>query len=133
MDFFANDQKSVLKVMKMLERLLLVFCGKHDEEVWRERKMEILFRPITGGLSIFASMFQVYLNLTYKLFEVSAKIVGYNGNNNAQLWLRREALEACYRLLELARNCSHDPEEILEFGLQPILNSNIFKWLAEIL
>jgi len=28
----------------------------------------------------------------------------------SQLWLRREALEACFRLLEIARTCPYDKE-----------------------
>jgi len=52
----APNQTSILKAMKLLEQILLMFYEKHDEEVWHGRKLELLFAPVNDGPSIFASM-----------------------------------------------------------------------------
>jgi hypothetical protein len=57
--------------MKLLESILLMFCEKHDEEVWHARKLDLLFASVNGGPSIFASMMQVYMNIAVNLFEFS--------------------------------------------------------------
>jgi hypothetical protein len=54
---------------------------------------------------------QVYLNLIYTLFE-------FIESDESQVWLRRTALEACFRLTELARSCKTvERHTILEYSL----------------
>ena len=114
----------------MLDNILLVFCGKHEDEGWKERKLELLFAPINGGPSTFVSMMQIYLNLTFNMFEFSMNNPDKSGLNNPQLWIRRGALEACFRLLEIARTCPHSPQEIFKFAVIPLFESNLFQWVA---
>jgi hypothetical protein len=105
--------------MKLLESILLMFCEKHDEEAWHARKLELLFTPVNEGPSIFASMMQVYMNIAVNLFEfpydcpVKNKAVA----QKPQLWLRRGALEAAFRLLELARLANHNPQDLLKYSV----------------
>ena len=58
---------------------------------------------------------------------------GAEEEDKPQRWLRRASLEACFRLFEIAKNCSYDPEEILEYSIQPVFNSHLLKGVAETL
>jgi hypothetical protein len=99
--------------MKLLESILLMFCEKHDEEAWHARKLELLFTPVNEGPSIFASMMQVYMNIAVNLFEFPVE----EKAQKPQLWLRRGALEAAFRLLELARLANHNPQDLLKYSI----------------
>lgn len=127
----AKDQKTMLKTLKLLDNIFIMFAERYDTEEWKEAKLLILFQPINNGPSIFASMMQIYLNQALNLFEFSLNAPDAEEKLKPQRWLRRGALEACFRLLEIARTCSHDPKEILEYAIQPLFNSNLFKWLVE--
>jgi hypothetical protein len=76
-------------------------------------------------------MMQIYLHQAFNLFEFSMNAPDADEKLKPQRWLRRGALEAMFRLLEIARTCSHDPKELLESAIQPLFNSNLFKWLAD--
>ena len=58
-----------------------MFCGKYEDEEWKQRKLELLFAPINGGPSIFVSMMQIYLNLAFNLFEFSMNNPEKTGKN----------------------------------------------------
>jgi hypothetical protein len=47
--------------------------------------------------------------------------------------LRRGALEASFRLLELARIADYNPSDLLQYSIQPLFESNLFNWLASAL
>ena len=94
-----------------------MFYEKHDEEYWHAKKLELLFNPINKGPSIFASMMQIYMNIAINLFEFSLDPVFGNKKMKPQLWLRRGALEAAFRLLEIARLADKGTKDILEYSI----------------
>jgi hypothetical protein len=111
------NHKTILRTMKMLEQILLIFSEKHSEEKWLNRKMHIIFKPISNGPSIFASLMQIYLNLAFNMFELSLKAAESQKDLAPQLWLRRGSLEACFRLIEIAKFSEYDPSEILNHSI----------------
>ena len=52
----AKKQSCILKTLKLLENIFVMFAERNETEAWKEVKSEILFRPVDGGPSIFASM-----------------------------------------------------------------------------
>lgn len=88
----CTSHKTILNSMKMLDSILFMFNEKHVEEKWHSSKTTLLFEA-QGGESFFASMMEMYLNIVVNMFEFSPK------DQSPQLWLRRSAMEACFKLL----------------------------------
>jgi hypothetical protein len=70
-DLLTNfNQNDILKTLRLLDSVLLMFVQKHDEEAWLERKLKLLFSPMNGGPALFASLMQAYLHLAVNIFEL---------------------------------------------------------------
>jgi hypothetical protein len=61
---------SLLKTIRSLEFIIIMFSEKHDEEAWKQRKAQVLFTPVNGGPSLLASMVQIYLNIAVNLYAL---------------------------------------------------------------
>jgi len=69
--FAANNQETLLKSLRLLDNILLVFCENEAQE-WRTEKELMLFGAgVGGGPSLCAAMVQVYLNVAVNVFEFS--------------------------------------------------------------
>jgi hypothetical protein len=70
-DLLINtNQNDILKTLRLLDSVLFMFVQKHDEEAWLERKLKLLFSPVSGGPALFASLMQAYLHLAVNIFEL---------------------------------------------------------------